>query len=102
MVQILSTDTYYEMAKKIYYQFEVGQSCTIKGFIWRKELPYAKGSGVLEELERMDKEEHTNIEGRRKRVKPKHTVGGYAKDKMFKYKRETRNGILMYTIWRLQ
>ena len=91
-----------QIAYGIFYDFEVNQSITVKGF--DNEVPV--GQKICEELERLDLKENYFIppdgRPRRKRYKPDNTIGGFVAQKMFKWKREIRDKKMVYTIWRIQ
>lgn len=111
-MEILSTDTVFIIAKKIFEKFTIMQSCAIDGFV---EMPDEsiehKGKMVLEELERLDKVHNFgNNTGarfkngiRRKRHRPDNVVGDSIAHKSFKWEmRILDNHKPRYTIWRIQ
>lgn len=97
-----------EIALVIFRDFEVNQSCSIRGFIeYGVDNLMTKGSKVVHELEKLDTLQNmTRVKGtkewRRKRVKLPNTVGDYVHQKTFKWKQEIRNKEMIYTIWRIQ
>lgn len=103
MVKIFDSDNFAVTASKIWNDFEVFQSCTIKGFveIWSEEIQ-PKGYLVVEELRRLDMRDNTKFDGRRRRRKKvilPNTVGGQVAHKIFKYKSDENQ---TYVIWRIQ
>lgn len=111
MNEIDKTETVFQMANKIFTKFEVGQSCTITGFVEMPDgLLEAKGKVVLAEIDRLDKAHNFgNNTGarykdgiRRRRVKLDNVVGDSIAHKAFKWdKREVDNQIRI-SIWRIQ
>lgn len=101
-VRIFETDTYGEMSNKIFYQFEVGQNCTIKGFVYDGEMAFPKGELVIKCLEELDLHENVGTGNRRKRVKPPQSIGGFVAQKIFRWDKTTRDGKPIYSIWRMQ
>ena len=96
-----------EIAKEIFYTFEVNQSVTISGFIEDEHdmTVITKGEQVLKCLKDLDTAENYGYEGRkmrRKRVMLENTIGGFVAQKIFKYKNEKRGNNIAYIIWRLQ
>lgn len=107
MTRIFDTDDYAETARKIFYKFELNQSCTILGWVDDEVQP--KGELVLDEIKRLDKAE--NFVGRasggkmiRKRKIEPDSIGDYVAGKIFKWKKVviTDTSELKYTIWRKQ
>lgn len=97
------------IAMEIFHMFEINQSCTITGFVTiQGGRVETRGEHVLIELEKLDSLHYTTgIPGRdgrfrRKRVKPRNTVGGYVAQKMFKFKHEIIDQEARTTIWRIQ
>lgn len=107
-IRILPDDSVQEIARKIFYGFELNQSCIVRGYVEdsKTEEVFSKGELVLKELERMDMLDNTYIASdkrpRRKRVKPPNTIGGFVAQKIFTYKQETRNSNVCISIWRTQ
>lgn len=109
---ISPTDDVAVMAHKIYNDFKVGQSCTIKGFVfypgdYTEETPIPKGLAVKEQLDFLDREENVyvppnDLRPRRRRVKPPNTIGDFVAQKMFRWEESTRDGVIVYMIWRMQ
>lgn len=95
------------IAKHIYEIFEVGNSCTVKGFMIDGEDVISKGELVLTELTLRDRLENTNTpigdkRPRRKRVQLENSIGGYVAQKIFKYEKRTIDKEYRVTIWRVQ
>ncbi len=105
-VRIKDTDTYVEMAQKIFMYFELNQSCAIRGFIVEGDCSTPRGDMVLDVLERLDSSQNTYKEpGRKNRRKRKvlpESIGGWVAQKIFRYKKETTEGEYKVTIWRVQ
>lgn len=108
MVKILDTDTANEIAKKIYEKFEVLESCTVTGWFVEpgEQLVLGKGEMVLNELRRLDSEEHIDSlksgkNSRRNSLKP-NSIGGPIAHKIFTWERRIVNNEPRYTIWRWQ
>lgn len=116
---VLESDNYEITAKKIYYEFELNQSCTVigwmsddpeieggEGLYQRVQKVVAKADEVLKELERIDNLENVRPCGAkkmtRKRKKLPNTIGGYVAHKIFKYNRVLSDGHVRVTIWRIQ
>lgn len=93
----------YDIAKDIYNNYKLHQSCSVVG-IGEDIIPM--GEKVLDGLRRLDTLENTYVgsdkRNRRKRVILPNTVGGYVAQKIFKWKQEIRNKKMIYTIWRVQ
>lgn len=105
MVRILESEDYYDMAQKIFYQFEVNQSCTIGGWVVSDDDAIEKGEMVCNELRRLDTQENvcsTAKKPYRKRKIIPDSIGGYMAHKIFKYKRVILDNRPKWTIWRLQ
>lgn len=107
MAIILETDTVFQMAVKIFEEFNVNQSCSIKGFVTieseKRVVP--KGEMVIKELEEMFQHKFMNLAAGRWRHKRKvlpNSIGGLVAQKIWKYKRDTRDGMIVYTVWRVQ
>ena len=111
MVKIYDTDTVHEMARKIYYFFDVNASVSIKGFVKIEErmklIP--KGEAVIEQLKLFDEidniREKMNTRGIKKQrdyVYPSNSIGGPNVQKQFRYESRIRDGEPFITIWRTQ
>lgn len=102
--RIYETDDYLTMAEKIYYHFEVNQSCTIKGFIIDEGEPIPKGKMVLEQINNLDRFENydKSYRPRRKRVKPPNSIGDFVAGKIFKWEERIHDRKIIYLIWRMQ
>lgn len=104
-VRIYETDDYMTMAEKIYKDFEVNQSCTVKGFIVdeKRDEVIPKGKLVLDHIKLLDTDEHVGKSGlRRKRVKPVNSIGDYVAGKIFKWEERIKDRKIIYLIWRMQ
>lgn len=104
--RIYEYESFEEMAKKIFFHFEINQSCTVSGY---EEIEggrlVAKGEQVIAELERLDNKHNMTTEGkvmRRKRAKPIHSIGGYVAHKIWKYRQRIVDSQVKYDIWRIQ
>lgn len=107
ITRVYESDSYDVMAKKIYSNFDVGQSCSILGFLLEKEDPVPKGLRVLEELERLDNFNNMararDGKWRRRRVKPEDSIGDFTAQKQWRFKKSIVNGSkIKYDIWRTQ
>jgi hypothetical protein len=104
--RIYAEDSVKETAKKIFYHFVLNQSCLVKGFVVGSDDLEEKGKLVLDELRRLDELENhiPNRSGkmRRRRNVLQNSIGGYVAQKIFRYKKETINSEVRYTIWRVQ
>lgn len=96
----------YEMAKIIFKEFELNQSCVIYGFIGEGRDLKRKGEAVLEEVDRLDTAHNKADMGqgrmRRKRVVPQNTIGGYVAHKIWRFKHEIIDSNPKTSIWRIQ
>lgn len=107
MVKIYTTDSYYEIAKKIYNDFEVGASCVIMGFIEdeaNKRL-IQKGQAVIDAITLMYEDEfmHSNADKKFRRYKyKKDSIGGPIAHKIFTFDKKIINNEPRYIIWRYQ
>lgn len=109
ITRIFESDTWDVMARKIFRDFVVGQSCSIIGFV-NVEIgePTPKGILVALELERLDK--FSNSSGnardgkwRRRRVKPANSIGDFTAQKQWVYKKQIIEGNkIKVDIWRTQ
>lgn len=90
-----------EIAKIIFENFEINQSCKVEGTVIVEGRLYEKGKAVLNDLDVLDQTNNT-YNGKRKRVRPKESVGGDLAHKIFRYARRIVNDEIRYTIWRMQ
>jgi len=103
-------DTVQASARKIFEHFEVGQSCTITGFVIMPDDSIdEKGKLVCDELIRLDFVENFNRSGstrgngmRRRRIRPENSIGDYLRKKTFQWQRKIIDNQVRYTIWRIQ
>lgn len=105
--QLLETGTIADIAREIFYNFEINQSATISGFVTNVDTMeiFTRGEKIIENLERLDVTENFRNEGkrmRRKQVKLPNTVGGFVAQKAFKWSSEKRGNTVIYRIWRIQ
>lgn len=108
---IYEGETIQEIAHKIFYNFQVGQNCTVTGFTtthrWGAEHVVAKGEMVKKELEDLDRRENCYRPAgdkrlrRRRKVIPD-SIGGYAAQKIFKYKVMEMERTVKWMFWRIQ
>ena len=104
-IRVLETDSIWETARKIYNDFAMHQSCTVKGIEIQGTKAICKGEEVIKELTKMDKDENIRQYGKklsRIRKKLPNTIGGYVAHKMFKYASVTIDNDIRYQIWRIQ
>ncbi len=110
-IRVFDTDSIETTAKKIYEDFVVGQSCTVKGLELKEgaiiggKSMICKGEEVIKELERLDRLENVYPVGKkmsRKRKKLPNTVGGFVAHKIFGWKAVTIDSDIRYQIWRIQ
>lgn len=106
-VRIYETDTWNEMAVKIFYEFEIDQSCTIEGFIMDIDKaglpdPIPKGELVLTELESLDSKVNKSDGARRRRKYMNNTIGGYVVKKVFRFNKRITDKFYKVDIWRIQ
>jgi hypothetical protein len=112
MVKIYDTDTYLEMAKKIYEHLEVNCSVSVFGFLTVPELSKVvpKGEMVLIELEKLYDKEYMTMRGphksRKYRFRDK-SIGGPVLHPIFTWEKRVvdgKDGVkeVRYTIWKVQ
>lgn len=105
MIRILKTDSIKEIASKIFYGFEMHQSCSVDGCTDIEGTLFTNGELVLEELRKLDIAENTEMGGkkiRRKRVILPKSVGGFVAQKIFRFDERDYMGTIRVTIWRIQ
>ena len=105
LVKVYDTDTPEQIAKKIFNNFEVMQSCTITGYVISGGESFIKGELVINELYSLDKLHNLRQQGNkmaRKRKRLKDSIGGYVADKIFRYKKTIDGSNVRYNIWRYQ
>lgn len=100
-------DSIQDIARKIFNDFELNQSCTVRGFIEQDDELIPKGLMVVKELERLDvaKNWYTapgESRKRRKRLKLANTIGGFVAQKIFRYEQKIVNKDMRYSFWRIQ
>lgn len=102
--RVYAEDSGEDAANKIFYFFEVNQSCTIFGFQrMQDESMEEKGNVVLEELRKLDRKTNFQRSGkqRRRKILP-NTIGDWIAQKAFRWARVVLDGHPKYTIWRCQ
>lgn len=107
ITRVYESDSFDEMARKIYNNFEIGQSCSITGFLMNITDPVPKGLMVVQEIERMDKYNNMHCNSRdrkwrRRRVKPEDSIGDYTAQKQWRFKKTVIDNKIKYDIWRTQ
>lgn len=104
-VKIYETDSVEDIAKKIFFDFEVGASCSIYGFVVGSEQMKAKGELVWEEIRRLD-DLHNCRDFGGKRVRKyeyrKGAIGGTIAQKIFTFEKRIIDKDIRYMIWRFQ
>lgn len=104
-IKIYDTEKPEDIARKIYEQFDVHQSCTIMGFYKGEEDLIPKGKVVMDIIEMLYSLEFCRDKGGKQyRVysyKP-NSVGGPIAHKIFTWDKKIINNEIRYTIWRVQ
>jgi hypothetical protein len=104
--RILDTDGFQEVAKKIFKDFDLNQSCTVTGWVQFEDLSTKpKGEMVLKELERLDSVDNIRPAGKRmvrRRKRWPDSIGDYIAGKAFRWKKVIVDNEVKYTIWRTQ
>ncbi len=104
-IKIYDTERPDEIAKKIYYQFEVHQSCTIFGFYKGEDDLVPKGEVVMDYIKTYYEIEFCYSRGesitRKFKFKP-NSIGGPIAHKIFTWDKKIINNEIRYTIWRVQ
>ena len=100
-------DTPKIIAEKIFYGFVINQAYSVVGYEKDKDDNVeAKGDVVLRILTEIDSKQsmnkHTGERLIRKRKKLPNSIGGYVRQKIFRYKHESFGGKPYVTIWRYQ
>lgn len=99
-----------EIAKIVYNDFAVLQSCTIKGYVMSgkngEETAMYKGIAVVEDLKVMDRIDHIRAYGT-KRVRRQmkfvaDSIGGPVSQKIFRFSTRINDKIPCVSIWRIQ
>lgn len=90
------------MGKKIWEGLEVGQSCTIFGFVDTGKKIIPKGRVVVEQIELWYKRMHVGEGDRRRYVFRGSSVGGPIAHPIFSYEYRVVDNEPRYTIWRYQ
>lgn len=101
-MRIYPTDDYLTIADKIFFNFDVNHSCTVKGFVIDGESVVPKGKMVLEQLEKLDLAENCDKNKRRKRKKPTNSIGDFVSGKIWRWEERIQDGKIVFLIWRMQ
>lgn len=106
-VRVTAEMTAAEIAQTIFFNFDLNQSCLIKGFVMDGEELIPKGDVVLEMMERLDSKQyeiknHGGKGMRRVRKKLPDSIGGFVAQKIFRFKKETIDREYRVTVWRVQ
>lgn len=105
-IRVFETDSIEETARKIFEDFAIHQSCTVKGLEWNGEQRViCKGEEVIKEIERLDRKYNMQKQGKklvRKRKRLPNTIGDFVAHKTFKYQKVTVDNDIRYQIWRIQ
>ncbi len=112
-IRIYDTDDHEEIAKKIFEDFDVLQSCKVVGFYegmntdTGRRFIVPKGDLVLDHIKLLDSQiniydSKTDKRGRRIHRKLPNTIGGYVAHKIFKYDVKMTDREPVFTIWRIQ
>ena len=104
--RVFAEDSVEDTARKIFYYFELNQSCSVVGWVYSAGRTHKKGDLVLENIKRLDEIENCTGDGkgnsRRKRVIPPNTIGGFVAHKIFRYSRVMVDNEPKINIWRIQ
>lgn len=102
--RVYDTDIVEDIAKKIFYKFEVNQSCAVTGLDFDEQTrrPLARGELVLSELKRLDRLENYSGSGARKSKKIPDSIGGPLAQKIFRFKKVIVDEVPKFTFWRVQ
>lgn len=107
MCKIYDTDTVYDIARKIFNEFDIGAMCRVSGFFMdeKANILRPKGEIVIEQLKDMDLgvncKKYTNgIQ--RKYVYKKNSIGGPISHKIFTWEKHVVDNEVRITIWRFQ
>jgi len=104
-VKIYDTDSSRDIARKIFYEFDVSASCNISGFVEKNGHLVPKGEYVLEFLDMFDQIENIRFhkdKKMRKTIYRKNSVGGPIAQKIFTWEKRIVDNEVRYTIWRFQ
>lgn len=104
-IKIYDIDSINEIARKIYYHFEINQSCTIWGIEAYQDAAVPKGQLIVDEIRRIYAEENMRRQGTkiiRVRKYVENSVGGELAHKIFKWQMNKIDNDVRYTIWRIQ
>lgn len=106
MANVYQSDSCIQVARKIYENFDVGESCVITGFIIQLGDSVTRGELILKEIERMDMDENirfiSGAKKQRKYVYKKGSIGGPISQKIFTFEKRIVDSEVRYTIWRFQ
>lgn len=106
-VKIYDTDSPYQIALKIYKDFEVLNSCTIYGFYMdeAKQKLIPKGEIIMDLIKDMYESEYIDIKEKTRHRKFKYrnnSVGGPISHPIFTFEKRIVDMEPRYTIWRFQ
>lgn len=106
MIKIYDTDTVWEIAKKIWEDFDVLASCTVYGFVEVEKSLVPKGQLVVSELRKMDELENVKKNAVGSKVRQwkykKDSIGGPIAHKIFTWEKRIVDDEPRFTIWRVQ
>lgn len=107
MTRILQDETVRQMAEKIFFLFDVGQSCSILGMAENvtERRVMLKGQMVWKEMLDLDKRLNWETQAgerirRKRKPMPRNSMGGPWAGKIFKYKEDLEQ--TKFSIWRIQ
>ena len=103
--KIYSTDNANEIASKIYFNFDVLDSCCVYGFEidMKEQKLMPKGEMVMAIIEKLYQKDFINSSGNRKyKTFGENVVGGPVAHKAFKFDKKIVEMEPRYIIWRLQ
>lgn len=107
-IKVYDTDTVEQIAKKVFYEFDVMASVTIYGFVMNEQeqklMP--KGEAVLEYIRKLDQFNNFKDRENSKPVRyfkyKKDSIGGPIAHKIFTWEKRIVDSEPRYTIWRYQ
>lgn len=117
MVRIFEDDSVNEIARKIFEDFKVFDSCTITGFVMLNENGMItkdknlasdvieKGDAVWQQLKKLDKFKYMQIYGKkltRIRTYVPNSIGGFVSQPIFRHNRRKDGDTIKWAIWRHQ
>lgn len=103
---IEENDTIEQITKKLYNDFSLHQSFSIRGLSQSGDKIIDRGEELIHQLKLLDRRNNwmkdKSGKERIKRKPLKNSIGGPQANKMFQYKIEIRDNIKITTIWRIQ